>query len=286
VTFSFIAQDAAAPFASAETAVEILNPLSEQFTVLRPSLLPGLADAVALNRRRGRDDVRLFELGTVFGRATGERRALGLAWLGAGTPDHWGQARRGVDFFDLKGVVEAIGGALGIAFSYAPTATPHLVAGRAAAISAGTGADASTVGTLGLLAPQLAAARDLAAGTEIYVAELDLDAMLPRATFDATVASVAPPRHPAIVRDVSIVVDDTLPAAEVRGTIRASAPHTLVRIREFDRYQGPGVPDGRVSLSYRLTFQAADRTLTDVEVQRAMNDILQALVRTHGAVQR
>jgi phenylalanyl-tRNA synthetase beta chain len=117
----------------------------------------------------------------------------------------------------------------------------------------------------------------------VYVAELDLAAFpLP----SGAVTSVPPPRHPAIVRDVSIVVDDTLPAAIVRGTIRASAPATLVRIREFDRYQGRGVPDGRVSLSYRLTFQAPDRTLTDAEVQRAMDGILQALVREHGAVQR
>jgi phenylalanyl-tRNA synthetase beta chain len=286
VTFSFIAREPAAAFADPSATVEILNPLSEQFAVLRPSLLPGLADAVAHNRRRGRDDVRLYELGTVFGAATGERRSIGLAWLGAGTPDHWGQPRRPADFFDLKGVVDAIGAALGTEFAYAPVSAPYLVAGRAATITAGTGADGRTVGALGLLAPSLVAARDLPAGSEIYAAELDLDALLPLATFDSTVASVPPPRQPAVVRDVSIVVDDTLPAAEVRGTIRVSAPQTLVRIREFDRYQGKGVPEGRVSLSYRLTFQGADRTLTDAEVQRAMDDILQALVRAHGAVQR
>ena len=99
-------------------------------------------------------------------------------------------------------------------------------------------------------------------------------------------SSVPPPRHPAVVRDISIIVDDTLPAAVVRGTIHAAAPATLARVREFDRYQGKGVPDGRVSLSYRFTFQAPDRTLTDAEVQRAMTDIVQALVREHGAVQR
>jgi phenylalanyl-tRNA synthetase beta chain len=287
VTFSFIARDAAAPFADPADAVEILNPLSEQFTVLRPSLLPGLVDAVAHNRRRGQDDVRVFELGTIFGAAGGERRSIALAWLGAGTPDHWGQPRRTAEFFDLKGIVEAVASALGVALHYAPVVVPHLVPGRSAGLMA-AGRDGATapVGTLGLLAPVLAAARDLPAGTEIYVAELDLDVVLPHASFDATVSSVPPPRHPSVVRDVSIVVDDTLPAADVRGTIRASAPQTLVRIREFDRYQGKGVPDGRVSLSYRLTFQAPERTLTDGEVQRAMDEILQALVRTHGAVQR
>jgi phenylalanyl-tRNA synthetase beta chain len=286
VTFSFMARDAASPFAAPGTLVEILNPLSEQFTVLRPSLLPGLADAVAHNRRRGQEDVRLFEAGTVFRTTTGERRSVALAWMGAGTPESWSEPRRPVDFFDMKGVVDGLASALGVTFRYEPVTVPTLVPGRAARIILDTGEKVLEVGATGLLAPALVAARDLPAGSEIYVAELDLDALLEEARFDAAVRSVPPPRHPAVVRDVSIVVDDTLPAADVRGTIRAAAPPTLVRIREFDRYQGKGVPEQRVSLSYRLTFQAPDRTLTDAEVQRAMDEIIQALVRTHGAVQR
>jgi phenylalanyl-tRNA synthetase beta chain len=89
-----------------------------------------------------------------------------------------------------------------------------------------------------------------------------------------------------VIRDLSIMVDDILPASTVRGTIRAAAPATLADVHEFDRYQGKGVPDGRVSLAYRLTFRAADRTLTDAEVQRAMDDILRTLVAEHRAVQR
>jgi phenylalanyl-tRNA synthetase beta chain len=94
------------------------------------------------------------------------------------------------------------------------------------------------------------------------------------------------PRFPSVTRDVSILVDDTLPSETVRGTIRAAAPATLVRVREFDRYQGKGVPEGRVSLSLRLTFRSPERTLTDADVQSAMESIVDALKRTHGAVQR
>jgi phenylalanyl-tRNA synthetase beta chain len=119
----------------------------------------------------------------------------------------------------------------------------------------------------------------------VYVAELDVDVL-------TAALSVAPltvkllPRFPSIARDISIVVDHTLPAASVRGTIRAVAPDTLVSVREFDRYQGKGVPDGRVSLSLRLTFRSLDRTLTDAEVETAMHKILAALKRAHDAVQR
>ena len=88
------------------------------------------------------------------------------------------------------------------------------------------------------------------------------------------------------MRDLSILVPDILPAGTVRGTIRSSAPPTLVTIVEFDRYTGKGVPAEQVSLSLRLTFRAPDRTLTDDEVQRAMAEIVAALESAHGAQQR
>ena len=100
---------------------------------------------------------------------------------------------------------------------------------------------------------------------------------------DATILATA---VPSIVRDLSILVPDTLPASTVRGTIRSSAPQTLVSIVEFDRYTGKGVPAEQVSLSLRLTFRAPDRTLTDDEVQQAMAQIVSALKTSHGAEQR
>jgi phenylalanyl-tRNA synthetase beta chain len=286
VTFSFIERHGALAFSAEPELVEILNPLSEQFAVLRPSLLPGIVDAVAHNRRRGQDDARLFEVGTVFNTASGERRALGLAWVGAGAPSHWSGSGRPVDFFDMKGAVELIGSGLGVTLELMSADRPFLVRGRSAAVVVVRGTERRAVGLIGQLAPALATARDIPAQAEVYIAEIDLDAVAGLAAEPGMFSSIPPPRHPAAVRDISIIVDDTLPAAIVRGTIHAAAPATLARVREFDRYQGKGVPEGRVSLSYRLTFQASDRTLTDAEVQRAMTDIVQSLVREHGAVQR
>jgi len=94
------------------------------------------------------------------------------------------------------------------------------------------------------------------------------------------------PRHPSMTRDISILVADTLAAGTVRQTVQENAPDTLVRISEFDRYQGKGIPDGQISLSLRLTFRAPDRTLTDSEVQKAVDGVLAALNQRHGAVQR
>ncbi len=106
MTFGFVGSSAATPFADGGDLVPIANPLSESFAVLRPSVLPGLVDAVAYNRRREQRDVRLFEIGARFSRAHGERRSLACAWTGAAVPEHWGGGARDVDFFDMKGVVQ------------------------------------------------------------------------------------------------------------------------------------------------------------------------------------
>jgi phenylalanyl-tRNA synthetase beta chain len=119
----------------------------------------------------------------------------------------------------------------------------------------------------------------------VYVAEIDLDAADAIAPQDEGRVE-ALPRYPSVSRDISILIDATLPADAVRATIREAAPPTLVQIREFDRYQGKGVPEGQVSLSLRLTFRASDRTLTDAEVQSAMDTILAALKDRHAAQQR
>ena len=113
--------------------------------------------------------------------------------------------------------------------------------------------------------------------------ELDLGVDGPESREQESDRHVRPlPRHPSIVRDLSIVMDERLPAAKVRGTIRRNAPATLVDVREFDRYQGAGVPQGSVSLSLRLTFRHAERTLTDSEVQQAVEAIVSALTAEHG----
>ncbi len=255
VTFTFIDAALASQFTDEPAVVPIGNPLSAQFAVLRPSLLPGLLTAAAHNRRRERTDVRLFELGAAVTRA-GESRRVALALTGDGSP-HWSGGGRELDFFDAKGLVETVADALQIELAFADSPLPaHLVRGRAASVfCAGRHA-----GSLGMLAPAVVSAAGLPANEAVYVAELDLD-VLSEARSTTPLRAAPLPRFPSIARDISIVVDHILPADTVRGTIRSAAPNTLVSIREFDRYQGKGVPDGRVSLSLRLTFRSPERTL-------------------------
>jgi phenylalanyl-tRNA synthetase beta chain len=281
MTFVFIERAAALPFS--ENGFEpaaIANPLSEKFAVLRPSLLPGLLDACVHNRRRSRRDIRLFETGSRY-TAAGEGRATAFVITGAADATHWSGAERLADFFDAKGVAELICRAFGIAPEIVPAERPYLVRGRTAELRAGT----HLVGVIGQLAPAIAGAREYPQGEEVYAGEIDMNAVA-AASPRGELRAESLPRFPSIVRDISILVDDTLPAASVRGTIRAAASQLLVSLVEFDRYQGKGIPEGRVSLSLRLTFRAPDRTLTDAEAQQAADAIVAALRDQHGAQQR
>jgi phenylalanyl-tRNA synthetase beta chain len=280
ITFAFIEGAAAAPYLASDAPVVLANPLSEKFTTLRPSLLPGLVDAVSHNRRHGRRDVRLFEIGTRFA-PHGETRAAAAVWTGAATPEHWSGKSREVDFFDLKGVAEQVCATLNVAAEIVTATRPYLAAGRTAELRV----EGHAVGVLGQIDPSIAEQRDLPGADAVYVVEIDLDALSARAPVGARVATPLP-RHPSVIRDIALLVDDTLSAEAVRGTIRSAGPDTLVDVREFDRYQGQGIAEGKVSLAVRLTFQAPGRTLTDTEVHAAMDRIVADLTTKLGAIQR
>jgi phenylalanyl-tRNA synthetase beta chain len=274
VTFTFIEDAAATPYAAEPDRIAIQNPLSEKFAVLRPSITPGLVESLAYNLNRQATNVRLFEIGAIFGSARGEREALGWVLTGA-RGDHWSGNAGRVQFADTMGVAELVTRAFGMTVTVERADELDWLSRGQAARLLRNGVDVGWVG-------RLAAPRGIS--EEVFAGEIDLDALGGELAAPAAIEPLA--RFPSMVRDLSIVVDDGLPAAEVRGTIRTHASRELVAIEEFDRYQGKGVPEGRVSLSVRLTFRSPDRTLTDGEVQRDVDAIVAALETTHGATLR
>ncbi|HMD35888.1 MAG TPA: phenylalanine--tRNA ligase subunit beta [Vicinamibacterales bacterium] len=289
VTFGIVERASAERFGSG-TPIAISNPLNDRFDTLRPSLIGGVVDSVSHNRRHGRDGVALFEIGTRFSPA-GETRAVAMAWTGPVGRVHWSAPARAVDLYDASGAVQLLCDALGVAVEFEPAAEPFLIAGQAARVMLKRSAKASgerCVGVVGQLTAAAAVACELPRQDRVFVAELDLDA-LAAAKPPIDESSRPLPRYPFVVRDLSIVVPDALPAAIIRGTIQAASrgvPAPLLGVDVFDRYQGKGVPEGSISLSLRLTFQADDRTLTDAEVQESFDAIVAALAREHGAKQR
>jgi phenylalanyl-tRNA synthetase beta chain len=282
ITYGFVEREAAlAMHVEASDLVALSNPLSEKGAVLRPSLLPGLVDSLIHNRRRERQDIRLFELGSRFRQGAGETPSLAVALTGAAIAQHWTGPERTADLFDLTGALTRLAEGFGAQVAFEAGTMRALVPGRTARIQLTCGAHTTAVGWVGQLDPTLASRRGLPGSRDVYLAELDLRPL----TLDAfgRLRAAPVPRHPSVVRDLSLEIDDALPAAQVRGTIWAAAGPTLVSVREVDRYQGSGVPAGSVSLSVRLTFRAADRTLTDAEVQTATDEVVSALEQAYRA---
>ena len=259
------------------------NPLSQERSVLRPSLVPGLLEVLAHNASRQVTDVRVFEVGHVFAprrEADGDRPAheelwLGLALTGARQDRAWHAGRERVDVYDAKGLAElalAVAGAP--AWRVAPWepsagAGGYLAPGRRAHLVAGD----RVVGWFGEVAPAAREAFDLAA--PVFAAELSLTALL--AMPPAAPVHRPLPRFPAVQRDLAIAVGARVSAAEIEAHVRGLGLPLLARIALFDVYTGAQVGPGMRSLAFSLTWQAPDRTLTDREVNELHAQVVEAV---------
>lgn len=266
--------------------IALLNPLRADHAVMRTSLLPNLLGAVAYNLNRGTQDLSMFEVGAVFLRGAGEladepRIAAGVlsgaraGWLGEAAP---------VDFFDAKGCVhrllsDLLGPDEADAVEYRATAgIPYLHPGIAAEIVLPAG---TVVGAVGEVHPETLRALDIEPAVMAF--ELDLEAFPPL----APVQMKPIPRHPAVVRDVSMFVAEATPSARVREIIAEVNEPLVERVVVLEDYRDPvHVPAGQKGMLWSVTYRAADRTLTDAEVDAAHEAIVARLLRELPAVRR
>ncbi len=256
------------------TAPALKNPLSEDQTALRPSLLPGLQQVAARNARAGRVDLRLFELGRVFDRtlALGVREPVRLALLisGAAARASWrGADARLLDLHDLRGVIESIvGDSHTIEFSR--------LEGSELVLALDVTINGKSIGRAGQLAPGVAAGLDLRA--PVLAAELDADAWRDRASRETRFTPL--PRFPAITRDIAMLADLALPHATIAETIATAREPLLIAAAPFDLFVDPSgakLPADKKSVAYSLTYRAEDRTLTNEEVNAAHTRVKQKL---------
>jgi phenylalanyl-tRNA synthetase beta chain len=275
--------------------VAIHNPLSEDHSEMRTALLGGLLDAARLNRARGAERVALFESGRVYlregergdgvlgGSFAGERPALvselhRIGGLASGpAPASWrGGGASQTDFHALKGTLEALAGQLGAPLEVRPDNEPFLHPGRAAAVEV----DGANAGWIGELHPLVARAWDLEGGAAF---ELGLAALVAAAGAgheqyeDVTT-------YPAVYEDIAVMVDEAVPAAEVRAAVVSGGGELLRSATVFDLYRGEQLGEGRKSLAVRLEFRAPDRTLTDEEVAKRREAITERLAEIGGTL--
>ena len=240
----------------------LANPLSEDQSVMRPLLLPGLLDVAARNAAYGRPDAAYFESGHVYRMAASLDSPGGDGSPGGALPaverHHLGALVPG-GFFAAKGVLEGLMDSVRVPFTVEPGERPFLHPGRAASVVVGE--DEQKLGWIGDLHPLVARAWDLPGGAAF---EVDAGAL---AEIPGGFAGYRPvSTFPAVVQDIAVVLDEGVPAADVLDAVRAGGGDLLERVRLFDVYRGEQVGEGSKSLALRLDFRAPDRTLKDDEV--------------------
>ncbi len=254
--------------------MRIANPLREEQSVMRRSLLPGLCLALQRNLARGTHEVRIFEVGAVFlpvGRELPDERWYAAGLL-HGHGDGWLKPGAPLDFFDVKGVVEELLATLGHVARCEPQGddrpkTPGLHPNIAASVHVGD----ARVGVVGELHPS--AARALGVEGRPFVFEIDLQA-LPAA---AATAVGELPRFPSVTRDLSFFVDEGVPAARIRALVDGLRSGLLVDVRVLEEFRDAKLPTGKKGMLWSFTYRAPDRTLTDTEVQKLHDDLVAQL---------
>ncbi len=258
--------------------IRVSNPLDADAAFLRTSLIPGLLDALRRNVYRHVGGAALFEVGRVFELADGEPRErvrAGFAMTGPAT-EGWNEPQRPFDFFDAKGVLEALLASLNVegwALGEAPDSPYHPV--RSATLVLG----GTSAGAVGELHPTVVRRFDL--GDRVALAELDVDALMAASTAGVEVRE--PTRFPPIRRDLAFVIDAAVPAGAVAAAIEQAAGDVLGRCSLFDVFSGPPLPEGRKSLAFALELRAPDRSLTGEEAEAVVSRIASALAERFGA---
>jgi phenylalanyl-tRNA synthetase beta chain len=276
--------------ADRERVLSLQNPLSEDHSVMRPLLLGGLLDAARHNAAHGRAAVALFESAHVYrwsrpldevpqgspGGATPalERQHLGMVQTQA-SPGGWRSEARPADFFTARALLEAVLEVAGVGWRAEPADRPFLHPGRAAAVLVGD----RELGWLGELHPLVARGWDLAGPVAAF--EIDLDGVA-ELTEGATDVYGDVTSFPAVLQDIAVVVAEDVPAAAVVEAVRAGGGDLLAGVELFDVYRGEQVGEAEKSLALRLSFRAADRTLTDEEVAERRAAIEAALAEIGG----
>jgi phenylalanyl-tRNA synthetase beta chain len=290
VNYSFVPERDLLALDPRAKPIKIANPLTVEQAAMRSSLMPGLLRNLGHNLARGVRDLRLYELGRIYLPSTDPRHPDGpLAWpawepehlalalTGRRAPKGWTGGGEPLDFYDLKGAVEDLLGAMGIAevrFAHAEVAPLHPATASEILVRGGR------VGVLGQVHPTAAAHFEVPALT--FLAEMNWQALVQHSTALRTYHGV--PKFPAVARDLAFVVEASVPAEKMLEEIRsADAAKLLEQVTLFDVYRGSPVPEGKKSMAFGLSLRAADRTLTDAEADALCGKIRERLKSALGA---
>jgi phenylalanyl-tRNA synthetase beta chain len=261
--------------------VVLTNPIIEEASRMRQTLLPGLLNSIRHNLNHGNRDVSLFETGRVFsvlesGELPLEREAFALVSTGGAVEATRALAERELDFFDLKGALESAVAAMNLPpLNFDKATVKHLRPGQSAAVSI----EGTPVGTIGRLAESLAASHKFR--QPVFVAEVDLTTLLETPELPVLYSPLA--RFPSIVRDVSLLVDRKITVGQLLRAARDAKAERFVGAHFVGAYEGKGIADDKRSVTLRFEYRAPDRTLRDEEVDEIHWPLVEGLKAKFGA---
>ena len=282
INFSFVEPGWEADLAGCADPIRLLNPIASQLSVMRTSLMAGLVDNIRYNVNRRATRVRVFEVGRVFLRRPGageealevaglrQPMRIGAAAFGPAVPEQWGVATRPVDFHDVKGDLEALLGPLVARFE--PATHPALHPGRCARVVL----DGQPIGWVGELHPRWQQKYELPGPAVLF--EVDAAPLQPAPV--PVYCEVS--RFPPVIRDVSVTVPEEIRVQDVLEDLMAHRPPSVEAIRLFDHYRGAGIESGKKSLAFRVLLQDTQKTMTDAEVDAAVQQVRQRLQERFG----
>ncbi len=288
ITYSLTDLQSLSPFVAPDDSrraqpLAVTNPVASQHRVLRTSLRASVLSTFAANRRHEDGPLRLFEIGFEYLPTEADlphERPILAAVLGGARTDRWGRpTNERVDFYDARGVAEALFDALGVRAGFTASEEHGLLPGHTAAVSV----DGDPVGVVARIHPAAADVFDVE--EPVFLVELDLEALVPG--LPARPDYSPPSRFPEVRQDIAVVVAAGMPASRVLELVRSHRVKGLsLSAAIFDDYRGQGIPEGQKSLAISLRYQASDRTLSDGEVARVQDALLKRLERELGATLR
>lgn len=291
VTWSFISKAEAELFGGGKPELALANPIASDLSDMRPSLLAGLIKSAGRNADRGFGDAALFEVGQIFAGAEPEHQTISAAAIRRGLARsfvpgrNWSDAAANVETFDAKGDAMALLEALGV-----PTAGLQIAQGGPSWFHPGRSGTLQfgpkmVVGAFGEIHPRILEALDVKG--PIVAIEINLDALPPPKVRPTKMkAKLALSDFQPVSRDFAFVVDRKVASAEIVKAIQAAERNLIADIAVFDRYEGTGIPEGKISLALAVTLQPVEKTLTDVEIEAIVGRMIAEVAKKTGAVLR
>jgi phenylalanyl-tRNA synthetase beta chain len=290
ITYSFVAKDSAEKMRLSQDhplrpSVSLQNPISEDLAVMRTSLVPGLLSTLARNIAQQEKNLKIFEIGNTFiphadQDLPEEREILALAWTGSRSGAGWHTRPAACDFFDIKGSVEALLRILSIPEAdftppTNPADLPWTRKGAAACIHLGE----EIFGLVYEVHPETCRLFDIK--QPVFMAELELTALMKNRKILHASREIS--RYPATFRDVTLILDTHIPAADVLAQVEKERPSILESLSIHDLYQGENIPQGKKSLTLRMIYRSATETLADKKVNKVQEKITETLLRQFNA---